>query len=108
MTKHHSHFQFGSFIGGLCLVVLLQCYLAKLKKVRTSGLQTPLPMKPIEKKFYFSKSSTLHGYSVGNTDIRIIFLIHFPYLFYRSTKSDGGMNIRRNSVAKKMLNISAG
>ena len=107
MTNRHSHFQFGFIIGGLCLVVLLQSYPVRLRKVVTFGLQTPLPMKLIQKKYNFSESSTLPEYFVGNTDIKTFCLIHFPYLWYVFTKSDGGMNTRWSSMAKKMLNISA-
>jgi len=94
-------------IGGPCLVALLLSYLVKLRKVRTSGLLIPPPMKPIQKKHNSSESSTLPGYSVGNTDIRIIFLIYFPYLLSESIKSDGGVNTNQNFMDKKMLNISA-
>jgi len=73
----------------------------------TSRQQTPSPVKPMQKKYNFSEFSTLPGYSIGNTDIIIIFLIHFPYLLSVFTRLDGGMNTRHNSVAKKMLNISA-
>ena len=94
-------------IGGPCLVALLLSYLVKLRKVGTSGLLTPPPMKPIQKKYNSSESPTLPGYSTGNIDIKIIFLIYFPYLLYESVRSDGGVNTEPNFVEKKMLNISA-
>jgi len=39
-------------------------------------------------------------------NIIIVFLIHFPCLLFRFARSDGGMNTKPSSVAKKMLNIS--
>ena len=63
-------------------------------------------MEHLQKKYNSSESSTLPGYSVGDTDIRVFFLIYFPYLLCESTMSDGGMNTKQNSVAKKMMNIS--
>ena len=106
MTKHQIHFQFG-FIGGQCLVALPLSYPVRLRKDGIFGLQTPPPMKRLQKKYNSSESSTLHGYFVGNTGIRIFFFIHFPYLLCEPIRSDGGMNNKQNSVAKKMLNISA-
>ena len=106
MTKLQIHFQFGFVISGQCLVALPLSYLVRLRKDGISGLQTPPPMEHLKKKYNSSESSTLPGYSVGNTDIRIFYLIHFPYQFCGSTRSDGGMNTKQNSVAMKMLNIS--
>jgi len=51
MTKLHSHFQYDFLIGGPCLAALLLSYLVKLRKVATSGLLTPPPVKPIQKKY---------------------------------------------------------
>lgn len=107
MTKLRIHFQFSFIIGGQCLVALPLSYLVKLRNDGISGLQTTPLMRHLQKKYNSSESSTLSGYSVGNTDIKIIFLIHFPYLLFGSTRSDGGMNTKQSSVAKKMLNISA-
>ena len=99
--KLHSHFQYGFMIGEPCL-----SYLVKLRKVGTSGLPTPQPIRLIQKKYNSSESLTLPRYSVGNADIRIIFLIYLPYLFFESARSDGGVNTKPNFMEKKMLNIS--
>jgi len=107
MTKLHSHFQYDFMIGGPCLVALLLCYPVKLRKVGISGLLTPSVVKPIQKKYNSSESSTLPGYSIGNTDIRIICLIYFLYVLSGSTRSDGRVNTKPNFVERKMLNISA-
>ena len=106
MTKLQIHFRFGFIIGGQCLVALPLFDLVRLRKDRISGLQTPPPMKHSQKKYNSSESSTLPGYSVANTDIRIFFLMHFPCMFCESIGSDDGMNTKQNSVAKKTLNIS--
>ena len=106
MTELQIDFQFG-FIGGQCLVALPLSCPVRLRKDGIFGLQTPPPMKRLQKKYNSSESSTLHGYFVGNTDIRIFFFIHFPYLLCESIRSDGGMNNKKSSMAKKMLSISA-
>ena len=108
MTKLQIHFQFGFVISGQCLVALPLSYLVRLRKDGISGLQTPPPMEHLQKKYNSSESSTLPGYSVGNTDIRVFFLSHFPYLLCKSARSDGGMSTKQNSMAMKMLNISPG
>ena len=101
MTKLQIHFPFGFVISGQCLVALPLSYLVRLRKDWISRLETRPPMEHLQKKYNFSESSTLPGYSVGNTDIRIFFLIHFPYLLCESTRSDDGMNTKQNSVAKE-------
>ena len=105
MTKLQIHFQFCFIISGQCLVALPLSYLLRLRKDGISGTQTPPPAKYLQRKYNSSESSTLPPYSVGNTHIRIFFLIHFPYLLCESTRSDGGMNTKQNSVAKKMFNV---
>ena len=101
MTKLQIHFPFGFVISGQCLVALPLSYLVRLRKDGISRLQTRPPMEHLQKNYNSLESSTLPGYSVGDTDIRVFFLIHLPYLLWKSTRSDGGINTKQNSVTKE-------
>jgi len=98
--------QFGSTIGGLCLVVHQSYFPPKQKKVGTTGLNL-LPWNLTWRTYNFLDNSMWHGSSAGNTDFKTFFLFPIHCLRFVSTKSNGGLNSKPDYAAKKMWNISA-
>jgi len=85
MTLVQTHSPYGSTTGGHGSDVQQQFYPLKHKKVGLTGRRISLLM-PIQKRFSSFVLSTLHGYSVGSTDYRIISWMHFHYLWFVSTR----------------------
>ena len=76
-------YDWGTMLG--CSPSVLPC---EAKEGWDFSIADTPPMKPIQKKYNSSESPTLPRYSIGNIDIRIIFLIYLPCLLSESARSD--------------------
>ena len=104
-TIVQTHFLSGSVTGGHDLDAVQQSYQLKQKKVGIFGRKISTLLSHIQKKSNFSEPLTSHGFSVGNTDYKIIYSILFHCRWFEFTKLNGGMNSRQNYMAKRMWSI---
>ena len=85
-TLVQTPFLSGSTTSGRGLDVAQQFCQLKPEKVGISGKRISLPLNPTQKKFNFLALLTLPGFSVGNTNYKIISSIYSHCLWFKFTK----------------------
>jgi len=102
MTIVQTHYLFGFTTARHGLGIARQFFLLKPKKDGIFGKRTPHLWNHTLNKYNFFGLSTLLGSLVRTTAYKIIYLIHFHFLWYEFIKSNGRINTKRSYAVKKM------
>lgn len=107
MTIVPTLFLSGFTTDGHGSVVARKFYIMKQKKDGIYRKRTPHPLNHTPKKYNSFGLSTSLGSLVGSTVYKIIYLMHFHFLWSIFMRSNGEMNTKPNYAVKRMWSISA-